>query len=111
MDLNLQDWTVEAFLVKRDTRKCASEVEYLSVKKLNVNDDLKDKFKEIIKRYLCGDTNNFSLSLDTFHEFMSDDSNTKDYQITQNELAGQNNYFNNLLEKLSAEEANIVNKD
>jgi len=107
MDLNLQDWTVEAFLVKRDTRKCASEEEYLSVKKLNVNDNLKDKFKEIIKRYLC-EGNNFCLSLDAFHEFMSDDINTKDYQVTKNELAGQNNYFNNLLGKLSAEEIELA---
>ena len=108
MELNLQDWTVEAFLVKRDTRKCISEEEYLSVKKLNVNDDLKEKFKEIIKNYLCGEGTNFCLSLDTFHDFMSDDSNTKDYQITKEELAEQNNYFNNLLEKLSAEEIDLA---
>src|SRR3989344_6775884 len=104
MELNLQDWIVEAFLVKRDTRKCVSEDEYLSVKTLNVNETLKQKFREIIHSYLCEDGTNFNLSLDSFDQFMSDDSNTKNYQITKKELSEQNKYFNNILEKLSAEE-------
>jgi len=108
MELNLNEWGVEAFLVKRDLRRCVSEEEYLSVRKLNVNDNLKIKFKDILKRYLCDEGNNFNLSLDMFHEFMSDDSNIKDYKITKDELAEKNNYFSNILEKISNENINLA---
>ncbi len=108
MELNLQDWVVKAFLVKRDNRKSASEEDYLSVRGLNVSDDLKIKFKDILIGYLCSEGNTFNINLDVFHEFMSDDSNIKDYKILKEDLTEQNNYFNNLLEKVSVENIDLA---
>lgn len=108
MELNFEEWIVEAFLVKRDSKKNISEGEYLTVKKLNVGGDLREKFKDIIKKYLCGEENTFNLNLDQFHDFMSDDTNAKDYKITKDSLAEQNNYFNNLLLKISEEGVDLA---
>ncbi|GAF87565.1 unnamed protein product [marine sediment metagenome] len=104
MELNLDEWVVESFLVKRDSRNCVGEEEYLSVCKLNISDNLKTKFQEIIKKYLCDDESGFNLDLNSFHEYMSDDSKVKNYKIKKEELTEQNNYFNDLLSKIEAEE-------
>lgn len=111
MELNLQDWIVKAFLIKKDDRKSVSEEEYFSIINLNIDDELKIKFKDILKEYICNKKNNFSLNLNDFYEFMSDDSNKKKYKITKYELAKQNTYFNNLLEKISIENNNLANEN
>lgn len=104
MELDLLDWCVEAFLVRRNPGKNVSEAEYLTINKLNINEGLKNKFKDILKGYLCDDNSNLSLDLASFHEFLSDDSKEKRYKITKNELSEQNNYFENLLSKISEED-------
>ena len=53
MELNLNDWGVEGYLIKRDTKKIISAEEYLDVKKINIDDGIKNQFREILKSHLC----------------------------------------------------------
>ena len=80
MELDLNDWVVEAFLIKRNPKKNISIEEYFTVNKLNVNVDLKGKFKDIFKGDICDNDNNFILKLGEFYEFISDDSKEKKYK-------------------------------
>lgn len=98
MELNLQDWIVEAFLIKRDNRQSVSDQDYLKVDKLNITDDaLKVKFKEILKNCLCDEYGNLSLNLNDYCPYMNDDSKEKNYKITKTDVDNLNDYFKNLI--------------
>jgi len=104
MELNLQDWVVEAFLVKRDNRAGTSDEDYLKVDKLNINDDnLRNRFKEILKEKLCDESNILTINLDNFYPYMSDDSKQKNYKITKEDIVELNEYFNNLISSIFEE--------
>lgn len=112
MEINLDNWAVEAFLVKKDSRSNISGKDYLSVGKLNIGEDLKSRFKAILEGYICEEsTKTFSLDLNDFYDFMSDDSNAKDYYITKGELKEQTDHFDGLMEGLSDNETNLATED
>ncbi len=99
MELDLQDWVIEAFLIKRDNRPSVSDQDYLKADKLNITDEnLKTKFKDILKKYLCDESSNLSVDLNNYYPYMTDDSKEKNYKITKENVDDLNNYFNNLIE-------------
>jgi len=92
MELNLQEWSVEGFLITRNDKKESSVEDYLKVKAINLNESIKKHFRESLKNYLCNDSGVFILNLKDFNEFMSDDSKYKKYHISREDLASQINY-------------------
>lgn len=105
MELNFNEWNIEGFLIKRNTKKDIPEEEYLSIEDLNLSESIKTQFRTILKENLCDENNQLNLDLSEFEPFMSDDSPQKKYYITTQELTQYNEHFNLLIEKLS-EDAN-----
>ncbi|MBU0963064.1 MAG: DUF4868 domain-containing protein [Nanoarchaeota archaeon] len=103
MELNLNEWNIEGFLIKRDTRASTSPEEYLEIKKINLDEPIKNQFREILKSHLCDESGNLILNLSEFEAFMSDDSPQKKYYLLQQELTQYNNHFELLLNKLDPE--------
>ena len=104
MELKLNEWNIECYLIKRNSKINLPPEEYLDIKKLNINNPIKNQFRDILKDNLCDDTGNLNLNLSEFDSFMSDDSPNKKYVITVPELNQCNNHFQLLLNKLNPEE-------
>lgn len=108
MELNLDEWSVEGFLINRNDKRDCSVEEYLKVKAINLNETIKEHFRESLRNYLCNDSGVFILNLGDFNEFMSDDSKYKKYHISKRELSSQINYFDDLIIKINEDNQDLA---
>lgn len=105
MELKLDEWNVAGFLVKRDASKIKSAEQYLSLEKINIGEQMKTRFKEVLSAYLCDENHEFKLDLKEFKDFMSDDARHKKYKISKTGIEEESSYFNRLLSLINEEDS------
>lgn len=104
MELNLNEWHIEGFLVKRKTKLGTPSEEYFEIDMINLDETIRSQFREILKSNICEDDGGFNPHISDFEPFMNDDSPQKNYIISRQELSQYNNYFEILLNKLNSGE-------
>ncbi len=106
MELDLKDWKVKAYLIERKTTSQKPE-NYLIPRILDLNDEFKREFKEILNNFLTH--NNLD---NNFIEFFSSDLKDKKYKITKKDVDSKNKVFDILLKRIkNNSNLEVLNKE